>query len=82
MVLRGQGDSLVRICEACKQLEEAARLEQRYGYNNRTVKGIDSFFMLFASWTYSWLKFLLFANVVWHLLFKCLCPLPFFTVGR
>ncbi|XP_057550394.1 uncharacterized protein LOC130828430 [Amaranthus tricolor] len=39
MVLRGQGESLVRICEACKELEEASRLEQRYGYKNRTGKG-------------------------------------------
>lgn len=31
MVLRGQGDSPVRICEPCKKLEEAARFEMRYG---------------------------------------------------
>ncbi|XP_068469910.1 uncharacterized protein [Phaseolus vulgaris] len=31
MVLRGQGDSPVRICEPCKKLEEAARLELRHG---------------------------------------------------
>ncbi|KAL3634382.1 hypothetical protein CASFOL_021436 [Castilleja foliolosa] len=36
MVLRGQGDSPVRICEPCKKLEEAARFELRYG---RTAKG-------------------------------------------
>ncbi|TKY59379.1 Vacuolar protein sorting-associated protein 27 [Spatholobus suberectus] len=31
MVLRGQGDSPVRICEPCKKLEEAARFEMRHG---------------------------------------------------
>ncbi|KAI9077157.1 hypothetical protein K1719_040863 [Acacia pycnantha] len=31
MVLRGQGDSPVRICEPCKKLEEAARFELRQG---------------------------------------------------
>ncbi|KAH1049892.1 hypothetical protein GLYMA_08G061700v4 [Glycine max] len=31
MVLRGQGDSPVRICEPCKKLEEAARFELRHG---------------------------------------------------
>ncbi|KAK7319567.1 hypothetical protein RJT34_04290 [Clitoria ternatea] len=31
MVLRGQGDSPVRICEPCKKLEEAARFEIRQG---------------------------------------------------
>ncbi|XP_061336420.1 uncharacterized protein LOC133283560 isoform X2 [Gastrolobium bilobum] len=31
MVLRGQGDSPVRICEPCKKLEEAARFEMRQG---------------------------------------------------
>ncbi|KAL8491266.1 hypothetical protein ACS0TY_023052 [Phlomoides rotata] len=35
MVLRGQGDSPVRICEPCKKLEEAARFEMRYGHKNR-----------------------------------------------
>ncbi|GMN49740.1 hypothetical protein TIFTF001_018903 [Ficus carica] len=35
MVLRGQGDSPVRICEPCKKLEEAARFEMRYGHRNR-----------------------------------------------
>ncbi|XP_073138993.1 uncharacterized protein [Henckelia pumila] len=39
MVLRGQGDSPVRICEPCKALEEAARFEMRYGYKNRSGKG-------------------------------------------
>ncbi|CAO2832472.1 unnamed protein product [Amaranthus hypochondriacus] len=39
MYLRGQGDSPVRICEACKKLEEATRLEQRYGHKNRAGKG-------------------------------------------
>ncbi|KAL2343916.1 hypothetical protein Fmac_005201 [Flemingia macrophylla] len=31
MVLRGQGDSPVRICEPCMKLEEAARFELRHG---------------------------------------------------
>ncbi|PKA50704.1 1-phosphatidylinositol-3-phosphate 5-kinase FAB1B [Apostasia shenzhenica] len=35
MVLRGQGDSPVRICDPCKKLEDAARFEQRYGHRNR-----------------------------------------------
>ncbi|RCV07055.1 hypothetical protein SETIT_1G213300v2 [Setaria italica] len=35
MVLRGQGDSPVRICDPCKKLEEAARYELRYGHKNR-----------------------------------------------
>lgn len=39
MVLRGQGDSPVRICEPCKRLEEAARFELRYGHKNRSSKG-------------------------------------------
>ncbi|KAH0453743.1 hypothetical protein IEQ34_018067 [Dendrobium chrysotoxum] len=39
MVLRGQGDSPVRICDPCKKLEEAARFEQRYGHKNRATKG-------------------------------------------
>ncbi|KAK4425265.1 Vacuolar protein sorting-associated protein 27 [Sesamum alatum] len=39
MVLRGQGDSPVRICEPCKKLEEAARFEMRHGYKNRAAKG-------------------------------------------
>ncbi|KAG0541143.1 hypothetical protein BDA96_03G471000 [Sorghum bicolor] len=34
MVLRGQGDSPVRICDPCKKLEEAARCELRYGHKN------------------------------------------------
>ncbi|CAD6227937.1 unnamed protein product [Miscanthus lutarioriparius] len=34
MVLRGQGDSPVRICDPCKKLEEAARYELRYGHKN------------------------------------------------
>ncbi|CAD6234651.1 unnamed protein product [Miscanthus lutarioriparius] len=34
MVLRGQGDSPVRICDPCKKLEEAARYELRYGHRN------------------------------------------------
>lgn len=39
MVLRGQGDSPVRICDPCKKLEEAARFELRYGNKNRAAKG-------------------------------------------
>uniref|UniRef100_A0A453M8P4 FYVE-type domain-containing protein n=1 Tax=Aegilops tauschii subsp. strangulata TaxID=200361 RepID=A0A453M8P4_AEGTS len=39
MVLRGQGDSPVRICDPCKKLEEAARYELRYGHKNRAGKG-------------------------------------------
>ncbi|KAM7525183.1 hypothetical protein LguiA_015085 [Lonicera macranthoides] len=39
MVLRGQGDSPVRICEPCKKLEEAARFELRYGHKNRVSRG-------------------------------------------
>lgn len=39
MVLRGQGDSPVRICEPCKKLEEAARFELRYGHKNRASRG-------------------------------------------
>ncbi|GFP98333.1 vacuolar protein sorting-associated protein 27 [Phtheirospermum japonicum] len=39
MVLRGQGDSPVRICEPCKKLEEAARFELRYGHKSRGAKG-------------------------------------------
>ncbi|KAL0909209.1 hypothetical protein M5K25_020056 [Dendrobium thyrsiflorum] len=42
MVLRGQGDSPVRICDPCKKLEEAARFEQRYGHKNRATKGKNS----------------------------------------
>ncbi|KAG8059086.1 hypothetical protein GUJ93_ZPchr0002g25353 [Zizania palustris] len=38
MVLRGQGDSPVRICDPCKKLEEAARYELRYGHKNRAAK--------------------------------------------
>ncbi|KAJ8761738.1 hypothetical protein K2173_004547 [Erythroxylum novogranatense] len=39
MILRGQGDSPVRICEPCKKLEEAARFELRYGQRNRGARG-------------------------------------------
>ncbi|CAN1198602.1 RUN and FYVE domain-containing protein 1 [Linum perenne] len=42
MVLRGQGDSPVRICDPCKKLEEAARFELRHGYKNRTAKAASS----------------------------------------
>lgn len=38
MMLRGQGDSPVRICEPCKKLEEAARFEMRYGHKSRAEK--------------------------------------------
>ncbi|KAL6899316.1 hypothetical protein ACP4OV_005974 [Aristida adscensionis] len=38
MVLRGQGESPVRICDPCKKLEEAARFELRYGHKNRAGK--------------------------------------------
>lgn len=39
MVLRGQGDSPVRICEPCKKLEDAARFELRHGHKNKAGKG-------------------------------------------
>ncbi|KAK4347046.1 hypothetical protein RND71_033385 [Anisodus tanguticus] len=39
MVLRGQGDSPVHICEPCKRLEEAARFEMRYGHKNKSSRG-------------------------------------------
>ncbi|OWM63306.1 uncharacterized protein LOC116192533 [Punica granatum] len=39
MVLRGQGDSPVRICDPCKKLEEAARFELRHGHRTRAGKG-------------------------------------------
>ncbi|KAL6281958.1 hypothetical protein ACE6H2_012887 [Prunus campanulata] len=39
MILRGQGDSPVRICEPCEKLEEAARFE-RHGHKTRA--GRDS----------------------------------------
>ncbi|CAA2978143.1 nucleo TPR [Olea europaea subsp. europaea] len=39
MVLRGQGDSAVRICEPCKKLEEAARFEMRHGHKTRAGRG-------------------------------------------
>ncbi|MCD7445888.1 hypothetical protein HAX54_015613 [Datura stramonium] len=42
MVLRGQGDSPVRICEPCKRLEEAARFEMRYGHKNRASRGTET----------------------------------------
>ncbi|KAM1033386.1 hypothetical protein TB2_036374 [Malus domestica] len=38
MLLRGQGDSPVRICDPCKKLEEAARIE-RYGHKSRAGRG-------------------------------------------
>ncbi|XP_059623767.1 uncharacterized protein LOC132266802 [Cornus florida] len=39
ILLRGQGDSPVRICEPCKKLEEAARFELRHGNKNRSGRG-------------------------------------------
>ncbi|KAJ4977394.1 hypothetical protein NE237_002500 [Protea cynaroides] len=39
MVLRGQGDSPVRVCDPCKKLEEAARFEMRHGHKNRSNRG-------------------------------------------
>ncbi|MQL86593.1 hypothetical protein Taro_019128 [Colocasia esculenta] len=39
MILRGQGDSAVRICDPCKKLEDAARFELRYGHKTRGGKG-------------------------------------------
>ncbi|XP_043689939.1 uncharacterized protein LOC122640757 isoform X2 [Telopea speciosissima] len=39
MFLRGQGDSAVRICDPCKNLEDAARFEMRHGHKNRTGRG-------------------------------------------
>ncbi|KAL0456742.1 UNVERIFIED_CONTAM: hypothetical protein Slati_1013400 [Sesamum latifolium] len=48
MVLRGQGDSPVRICEPCKKLEEAARFEMRHGYKNRAAKGTHSRILLLS----------------------------------
>ncbi|XP_068325091.1 uncharacterized protein [Pyrus communis] len=38
MLLRGQGDAPVRICDPCKKLEEAARFE-RYGHKSRAGRG-------------------------------------------
>ncbi|GAB2259645.1 hypothetical protein Droror1_Dr00010500 [Drosera rotundifolia] len=39
MVLRGQGDSPVRICDPCKKLEDAARFELRHGHKSRAGRG-------------------------------------------
>ncbi|KAG2689676.1 hypothetical protein I3760_09G149600 [Carya illinoinensis] len=39
MVLRGQGDLPVRICEPCKKLEEAARFEIRHRHKSRAGRG-------------------------------------------
>uniref|UniRef100_A0A7N1A301 FYVE-type domain-containing protein n=1 Tax=Kalanchoe fedtschenkoi TaxID=63787 RepID=A0A7N1A301_KALFE len=38
MVLRGQGDSPVRICDPCKQVEDAAKFERRYGGKSKVGK--------------------------------------------
>lgn len=43
MLLRGQGDSPVRICDPCKKLEEAARFELRHGHKNKAVRGDSKF---------------------------------------
>ncbi|KAI5080582.1 hypothetical protein GOP47_0003765 [Adiantum capillus-veneris] len=37
--LRGQGDGPVRVCDACKKLEDAARFELRSGYRHKVSKG-------------------------------------------
>ncbi|XP_078437860.1 phosphoinositide binding protein [Wolffia australiana] len=39
MILRGQGDAPVRICDPCKKLEDAVRFELRHGHRNRAAKG-------------------------------------------
>eukprot|EP00249_Psilotum_nudum_P024090 c29088_g1_i1 orf=1487-4636(-) len=39
MVLRGQGDGPVRICDPCKKLEDATRFEARHGLKNRASAG-------------------------------------------
>ncbi|XP_057862321.1 uncharacterized protein LOC131070726 isoform X2 [Cryptomeria japonica] len=39
MYLRGQGDQPVRICNPCKDLEEAARFAARQGRKNQAPKG-------------------------------------------
>ncbi|GAB2298792.1 hypothetical protein Dimus_032870 [Dionaea muscipula] len=39
VILRGQGDSPVRICEPCKKLEEAARFELRHGHKSKAGRG-------------------------------------------
>ena len=49
MVLRGQGDSPVRICEPCKKLEEAARFELRHGHRSKAGKGIILMFCGFCA---------------------------------
>lgn len=46
MVLRGQGDSPVRICEPCKKLEEAARFELRHGHKSRAGRGMIPVFII------------------------------------
>ncbi|CAM8918465.1 unnamed protein product [Rhodiola kirilowii] len=38
MFLRGQGDSPVRICDPCKQVEDAAKFERRYGPKSKAGK--------------------------------------------
>lgn len=39
MILHGQGEGPVRICNPCKKLEDAARFESRYGQRKRASKG-------------------------------------------
>ncbi|KAH7287311.1 hypothetical protein KP509_32G049500 [Ceratopteris richardii] len=39
MCLRGQGSEPVRICNPCKKLEDAARLESRLGHRYKNSKG-------------------------------------------
>lgn len=53
MVLRGQGDSPVRICDPCKKLEEAARFELRHRHRNRAGKGaifLKKFYLVIINW--------------------------------
>lgn len=56
MVLRGQGDSPVRICEPCKKIEEAARFQLRHGHKGGSTKG-QHFIFLFLK--YAALNFLI-----------------------
>lgn len=66
MVLRGQGDSPVRICEPCKKLEEAARFELRHG--RRPGRGISfSFLMSFKPRVFVRVAFLYFTFITTRL---------------
>ncbi|XP_058102192.1 uncharacterized protein LOC131246269 [Magnolia sinica] len=60
MVLRGQGDSPVRICDPCKKLEEVACFELRYGNKNKAGKDRD-----FGNDRCTWVPMLLGCNDVW-----------------